>query len=304
MSKKDVPKGVYEDDELLHSPTDDLKWRESYYFNWVDLNNRVSGFSTIGFVPHEKKQELVFFLFMEDFNEIYYREPPLLDFTNDIDKMLRDKRLSYKLIEPFKNWEIAYKSRKCDFLIQFKTRFPTYNFGKDSSASWHQHFEASGIFKGYLKYSNDSILKLNGYGQRDKSWGTRDWHLFNKWFAGHFQFKNWSCAFRKDYINNHVDLSGYISNNEGIFSLNNLKIKTTYDNDKFNSPLSAIYSFTDSNNNNYQIKSKRIKNDSFIRFNRNFQGGYTELFEQMVIMKDLRTEEIGSGMMEHLRTSK
>jgi hypothetical protein len=77
-----------------------------------------------------------------------------------------------------------------------------------------------------------------------------------------------------------------------------------YDNDKFNSPLSAIYSFTDGNNMNYQIKSERIKKDSFIRFNRNFQGGYTELFEQMVIMKDLRTGEIGTGMMEHLKTSK
>lgn len=28
----------------------------------------------------------------------------------------------------------------------------------------------------------------------------------------------------------------------------------------------------------------------------------TELFEQMVVMKNLVTGEVGSGMMEHLRT--
>ncbi len=54
----------------------------------------------------------------------------------------------------------------------------------------------------------------------------------------------------------------------------------------------------------YRIKAERIDKTSFVRFARQFPGGYTELFEQMVIMKDLDTGEIGTGMMEHLRTFK
>jgi hypothetical protein len=30
---------LVEVDELLHQPSSELKWRESYYFNWADLKN-------------------------------------------------------------------------------------------------------------------------------------------------------------------------------------------------------------------------------------------------------------------------
>ncbi|MFW9970479.1 MAG: hypothetical protein ACFFDF_09785 [Candidatus Odinarchaeota archaeon] len=49
------------------------------------------------------------------------------------------------------------------------------------------------------------------------------------------------------------------------------------------------------------IKVKRIKQDSYIRFIWNFPEGYIELFEQMVITKNVDTGEIRLGMMEHLR---
>ncbi|TET60213.1 MAG: hypothetical protein E3J52_04345 [Promethearchaeota archaeon] len=289
-------------DELLHEPTNEPKWRESYYFNWVDLVNEISGFSTIGIVPNENRREFVFLLFLKERNEVYYKEPQLHHYEDNISTMLTEKNLSYKLIEPFKIWQIEYTSRKLKFNIKFETRFPTYTFGIDSSVSWHQHFEASGIVKGNLILKDNTNIKINGYGQRDKSWGYRDWHQFDKWYAGHFQFKTWSSTFRKDYFGNQIDLSGHISNKKNNITLSSLEIETINDKDKFNSPLTATYVITDKDDNSYRIKAERIKKDSFIRFVRNFQGGYTELFEQMVIMKDLDTGEIGSGMMEHLRT--
>ncbi len=216
--------------------------------------------------------------------------------------MLVDKRLSYKLIKPFKTWEIKYTSRKLDFKLSFKARFPTYSFGFDSSASWHQHFEASGFVNGFLRHLGKEDIKLSGYGQRDKSWGYRDWHQFDKWYAGHFQFKNWSCTFRKDKIGNRIDLSGHISKKKGNTPISKIEIDTINDNDKFNSPFRATYYIEEKTGNVYRIFAERIKKDSFIRFARNFQGGYTELFEQMVTMKNLETGELGSGMMEHLRS--
>lgn len=291
-------------DELLHEPTSEPKWRESYYFNWVDLVNEISGFSTIGIVPNENRREFVFLLFLKERNEVYYKEPQLHHYEDNISTMLTEKNLSYKLIEPFKIWQIEYTSRKLKFNIKFKTRFPTYTFGIDSSVSWHQHFEASGIVKGNLILKDNTNIKINGYGQRDKSWGYRDWHQFDKWYAGHFQFKTWSSTFRKDYFGNQIDLSGHISNKKNNITLSSLEIETIIDKDKFNSPLTATYVITDKDDNSYRIKAERIKKDSFIRFVRSFEGGYTELFEQMVFMKDLDTGEIGSGMMEHLRTSR
>ena len=302
MSFNNTNSALTNADELLHEPTSEPKWRESYYFNWVDLVNEISGFSTIGIVPNENRREFVFLLFLKERNEVYYKEPQLHHYEDSISTMLTEKNLSYKLIEPFKIWQIEYTSRKLNFNIKFETRFPTYSFGIDSSASWHQHFEASGIVKGNLKFKDGRDSEINGYGQRDKSWGYRDWHQFDKWYAGHFQFNKWSSTFRKDYFGNHIDLSGHISNKKNNITLSSLEIETINDKDKFNSPLTATYVITDKDDNSYRIKAERIKKDSFIRFVRLFEGGNTELFEQMVFMKDLDTGEIGSGMMEHLRT--
>jgi hypothetical protein len=302
MNFRESISSLTEADELLHKPSTESKWRESYYFNWVDLKNEISGFSTIGIVPNENRREFVFLLFLKDKNEVYYKEPPLLQYKESINSMLTDKKLSYKLIKPFKVWQIDYISRKLKFKIKFETRFPTFSFGLDSSASWHQHFEASGKINGEIIVKDNKKIEINGYGQRDKSWGYRDWHQFDKWYAGHFQFKDWSCTFRKDYYSEKIDLSGHTSNINGNIPLSALEIETIDDNDQFNSPLTATYFITNNEGKTYSINAERIKKESFIRFVRSFQGGYTELFEQMVFMKDLDTGEVGSGMMEHLRT--
>jgi len=302
MVKKEISMRLDKSDEYLHKPTEELNWRESYYFNWVDLDNKISGFSTIGIVPNQKRREFVFLLFLPDNNEIYYKEPSLENYNDDINTMLREKRLEYQLIKPFKKWQINYTSRKISFKITFDTRFPTYNFGVDSSASWHQHFEASGRIDGTIIFKSGEKVQIKGYGQRDKSWGYRDWHQFDRWYAGHFQFKEWSCAFRKDQIKQKIDLSGHISNNLDNIPLKAVSINTLLDKDQFKSPLSSVYILTDINDTQHKIKARRVKKDSFIRFVREFEGGLTELFEQMVIMEDLDTGEIGSGMMEHLRT--
>lgn len=301
---KNDKSSLTEADELLHKPNNDLKWRESYYFNWVDIENKISGFSTIGILPNEKKREFVFLLFHKDKMEVYYKEPLLESYTDDVNLMLKDKILSYKLIKPLDTWQIFFKSRKFTFNLTFKTRFTIHSFGKDSSASWHQHFESSGIVKGEIVFKNGKQAKINGYGQRDKSWGFRDWHQFDQWFAGHFQFKNWSCGFRKDHLKNQILLSGYIANETGNIPLSQIEITTINDDDQFNSPLTTLYRIIDDKGNSYNIKAERIGKKSFIRFVRDFPGGYTELFEQMAIMENLDTGEIGSGMFEQLRTIK
>ena len=58
-------------DDLLHNPDKTLKWRESYYFNWIDFNNKISGFSTIGILPNEKRREFVCIIKFSSFNFLF-----------------------------------------------------------------------------------------------------------------------------------------------------------------------------------------------------------------------------------------
>jgi hypothetical protein len=304
MTSKITNTDYVEADDFLHQPTNELKYREAYYWNWVDLEAKISGFSTIGIVPNENRREFVFLLFLDGTREFYYKEPELELFKDDINVMLQEKKLAYKCIKPLQTWQISYKGRKVQLDLTFDTRFYLYDFGRDSSASWHRHFEASGIITGEITLKDGTIKKINGYGQRDKSWGFRDWFQFDKWYATHFQFKDWNCGMRKDYHNNQVDLSGSISDKDGTLPLTEFEIETVNDTDKFKSPLKSTYYVKDAGGKEYNIRAERIHNNSFVRFTRQFTGGYTELFEQMVIMEDLDTGEIGSGMMEHLRTIK
>lgn len=295
---------LMDSDELLHRPDDRQKWRESYYFNWVDAENHISGFTTIGILPNEKKREFVLLLFIDNEIEVHYQEPPLESFVDDINKMLTDNILTYQLVKPFQTWKILYTSTKLELKLKWETRFPTFDFGKDSSASWHGHFEASGKVKGTIKFKDGTKRSINGYGQRDKSWGYRDWHQFDKWYATHIQFQNWSCGFRKDYQGDRIDLSGSIATKSGNTPLARVEIETTNENDEFQTPLTSTYYITDIKGNTYTVKSKRLGEKTYLRFARDFQEGYTELFEQMVIMKSLDTGEIGTGMAEYLRTIK
>jgi len=66
--------------------------------------------------------------------------------------------------------------------------------------------------------------------------------------------------------------------------------------------MSGTTTFTDSAGNRHVVESERIGENTYFRFARPFPGGYTELFEKMVLMKDKDTGEIGSGMAEYLRT--
>jgi hypothetical protein len=85
-----------------------------------------------------------------------------------------------------------------------------------------------------------------------------------------------------------------------IFQLN---IKVFYDNDGYKSPLETIYSFTDIKGNSYNCKTTRISPKSYMRFIREFEEGLTEVFEQMVKVKDMASNEIGTGLSEQLRTT-
>lgn len=202
---------------------------------------------------------MFFLLFHDKERESYYREPALLKYAEDIYIMLRDKRLSYKLIKPFQMWEISYKCRKFEFTINFNTRFHTYYFGTDTSSSWHQHFEASGIVSGEIKYENGEIKTIRGYGHRDKSWGYRDWHQFDRWYHGQFQFKDWSCGFRKDYQGERIDLSGFVTTESGNAPVSKVEIDTICDIDKNETPLIITYHINDVEGKSFNIKAQRVE---------------------------------------------
>lgn len=285
-------------DEANHKPSSRKDWRESYYFNFVDINNEISGFTTIGLLPNTPKREFVFALFHGDKRYLYYKEHESA-FSLEAFESLDDGNLRFELVEALKSWRIVLSFGELGAEIFWTGRFPPFNFGEGSGTSWEGHFEQSGVVTGTI-HIGDTVIIFKGYGQRDKSWGPRDWHI-DRWYALHAQYENFSIGLRCDTVEGKTVVSGGISSTLGSTRILNINTQTEYGGDP-SVPLGATTMILCKDGRNYRIRSRLISPSSFVRFTRSFPGGITELFEAMAIHQWEETGETGTGLIEWLST--
>jgi len=287
------------DDEYAHAPNERPDWRESYYFNWVDLDTGISGFSTIGLLPNVNKREFVFALFYEDKREVHFNESEG-PFTNDFANSLTDGVLTYELVEPLKEWKITYDGKKVKFKMTWPARFPAYDFGIGSGTSWAGHFEQSGSPDGIIEFVGGRKIHFSGLGERDKSWGSRDWHIEN-WYALHAQFDDISIGLRRDMVKGEVHISGSISTLTGHEPLKHVDL-VTEKHPESKIPIGAKTRVAGIDRSIYNIESQLISPTSFVRFERKFSGGRTELYEGMAVHRCKELGKTGTGLIEWLFT--
>ncbi len=285
-------------DDYLHEPDESAGFRESYYFNWVDLASGISGFSTIGLLPNTKKSEFVFALFHADKRETYWKEPDGAVPVN-IGEALSDGTLSYELINPMNEWKILYEGKKLSAKILWFGRFPYYDFGGGSGTSWVGHFEQSGMVKGTITFQDGTVKTLKGFGMRDKSWGSRNWHI-EAWYALHAQFDDLSIGLRRDYVNREYYASGSITTKDGHIPITKVELDTEFLQDRMHYAAETKVHCEDGSC--YTLKSKIITDTSYVRFTRDFSGGSTELWEEMAIHECEELAQKGTGLLEWLFT--
>jgi hypothetical protein len=290
---------VASEDERPHVPSERQDWRESYYFNFVDLTNGISGFTTVGLLPNLKKREFVFALFHDDKRETYLIEPegPI---PENPARSLSDGRLSFELIEPLKEWRIRFASQDLTADIRWTARFPAYHFGGGSGTSWSGHFEQSGHVNGVIKLpGGDRVVR--GLGQRDKSWGHRDWHI-ESWYALHAQFNSLSIGLRRDVVGGIAHVSGGITSADRHAAISRVDLETEYSNAPARMPVRGTTHVYGADGSHYTLRLSLISPSSFVRFSRPFPGGTTELFEEMVTHECDELKERGTGLAEWLFT--
>jgi hypothetical protein len=287
-----------QNDERNHKPSDRKDWRESYYFNFVDTERGVYGFTTIGLLPQAAKREFVFALFHRDKRHFYYQEPAA-PYSFDSFESLNDGHLRFELIEAMKQWRITISSGELKADLNWVGRFPPFNFGECSGTSWDGHFEQSGVVTGTLQMG-DMTLSINGFGQRDKSWGSRNWHI-DQWYALHAQFREFSIGLRNDIVGENSIVSGGVSSISGCVPITRVDVETEYGTDP-NQPIGATTKIGCKDGREYVLNSKLISPLSFVKFTRRFPGGTTELLEAMALHRWEETEEIGTGLLEWLFT--
>ncbi len=285
-------------DDYLHIPENKLDWRESYYFNFVDTESKTSGFTTIGILPNQKMGEFILALFYEDKQTVYYKEQTLSN--NQSSSPLSDGTLTYKIVKPMQKWEINTTDENLKVHIDWKARFPPFNFGKGSGTSWKEHFEQSGIVEGEAAFADGRKIRFSGFSQRDKSWGVRDWHI-EKWFALHAQFQAYAVGLRKDTVSNSSYVSGGLSSGRKHTAASQVDVQMICGEDR-KTPTGASTTIQYADGKAETIVSKLISPKSFVNFSRSFPKGTTELFEGMALHESTATGEKGTGLIEFLFT--
>ncbi len=291
--------GVPATEDYLHAPSGRADWRESYYFNFADATGGLSGFSTVGLVPGAPKREFVFALFEGGRREVYFAEPEG-QYPSDL-SALSDNHLTYELLDPLRGWRIRFAKGEVRADLLWRARFPAFYFGEGSGTSWDGHFEQSGTVEGVVELAGRR-LEVRGLGQRDKSWGSRDWHI-EGWYALHAQFGSLSIGLRRDTARGTVHSSGGVSSEGGHTAITEVDAEAEFaEVGGRRVPIRTETRISCDGGRRYTVRSALLSPTSFVRFERPFPGGTTELFEAMVFQECVELGERGTGLMEWLFT--
>lgn len=288
------------EDDALHLQSSERSWRESYYFNFVDEERGISCFATIGIMPNLKIREFVFAIFYKNKKKIYYNELKS-SMPVDLNEILSDGKLCFKLERPLKQWQIFYYDPEVSVDLSWDSRSPPIDFGEGSGTSWLRHFEQPGKVRGKMRLADGTSIEIDGLGQRDKSWGPRNWHI-DGWFAMHAQFNELSIGLRRDTVGSISKTSGYILSGNEIVAISDLKLETIFSKATNRMPVGAKTVIYGSDGSKYSLVSKLMAPNTYAKFERDFGQSVTELYEEMAIHECSGLKGRGTGLIEWLIT--
>jgi hypothetical protein len=198
-------------ERIIHKDklTNHLEWNESFYFVFYDKKNNIGGMSRIGFKPNKSEGMTFFFLFLSDGSAAgYHKIIKLKDFSENLrvggmsHNWQNDGSWKYffrgtmifvsdplNIPDVRENPKIILKSEKILMDLTFSPHSSIYEYSKFMTPesleigkkSGDKHWEQIGridgkINIGQIEYHINSVL-----GQRDHTYGVRDWTGVGNW---------------------------------------------------------------------------------------------------------------------------
>ena len=168
--------------EQPHRPRDDEHAQESWYFNWTDLKHDMFGLARTGFKYHDRQPEPLILTITGDRPEFIFPAEHIPEMTgawNEIDAAegIIAGSMSVTMEAPFKRWRIKLTGQN-SMDLAFESITPVFNYHEEgrqlAPSMTTAHFEQSCRVTGWIDFNNNK-RQINGFGQRDKSWGVRAW---------------------------------------------------------------------------------------------------------------------------------
>ncbi|MBU2489638.1 MAG: hypothetical protein KKA60_09630 [Proteobacteria bacterium] len=206
--------------EQPHRPEPDPAWQESWYFNFFDLSAGICGLCRIGYRPAAGRADGLFLAAVDGRPAVLY--PAIGRRISSSGVRVSDARnlaagsLAFSCKEALASWELSLHTRQVDAKMSFTPFTPAYFYpppsaGEGKSAA-HDHYEQAGRVSGGLRVGR-TVRQINGMGQRDHSWGPRNWAGVGSWtwisaqFPSGWAFNLWSVGESPEPI-----LRGFVGN--------------------------------------------------------------------------------------------
>ncbi len=177
-------------DDLRHEHGSDPRWRESLYWNFLVPAASLGGVIYFRLDPNASLTAVMVIVY-RGFEAapayLYLRTAPAAASLQLDD--VSAAGLHIRRIEPLRTFHLAFADgERANLQLTFTGMHPPFDYARDPSwkaaAVATNRFEQAGRLEGRLQLG-DQEFAITGFGQRDHSWGVRDWDLIQhyKWFA-------------------------------------------------------------------------------------------------------------------------
>ena len=258
--------------DILHEASDAREWNESFYFNAYDRENDICIFMRIGLKPNAGERSAFCFLMMPDGSVVGIKDQePYCSGT------LEAKGLAFDVVEPEKRWNMSFNghmARMTDhgpvpvpvsFVLGFEARNQVFDYRECVDAEGErmsqqvasEHLEQFGRISGSLMVGEERF-DLNGLGERDHSWGVRDWNAPKMWIWLTAQFSDRiALNVTKLFIEGGEVSAGYFHLNGRNLPLVSADVRTVLDPD--GTPRSLAMSLVDKFGGKHKVTAEVLR---------------------------------------------
>ncbi len=259
------------DTDIVHPKGDHIEWNESFYFSFYDKNNDICSFMRIGLKPNKPLKNMFCFFMLPDGSYVGLKEDDRYD-----NELLSAKNLKFNKVQAEKMWELTFDGNLIDFSnkkpvsVSFNLFFESLNKifdyrdcvsgfkEKISQSVASEHLEQFGKATGELKVGNEKYT-ISGLGERDHSWGVRDWNAPKMWIWLTCQFsENTALNVTKLTVSQGEVDAGFIHLDGENIPIMKADIETTYNED--GSPSSFQMKLLDKKGDIHKVDAKIVKN--------------------------------------------
>jgi len=180
--------------DIIHEFGTHEEWNESFYFNFYDRGQDICGFMRIGLKPNKKEKSVFCFLMMPDGNVFGLKDQAVME-NNDLEavglkfsKLVNDKKWRLEFNGELPKMVKDGEKEKVTFDLTFDALNDVFDYRESVSGEKEkiaasvasEHLEQFGKIAGKLTLGG-KIYDVTAMGERDHSWGVRDWNAPRMW---------------------------------------------------------------------------------------------------------------------------